>query len=46
MALHAIFVIPNYELYSELARFGNALRIISPEEIRQEFQVFKNAPEP
>lgn len=44
-AKFSIFVIPNYELYSELARFGNALHVVSPENVLQEFQDFKNAPE-
>ncbi|MCW5925087.1 MAG: WYL domain-containing protein [Saprospiraceae bacterium] len=31
----SIKVIPNYEMYSELARFGKSLGVVAPEEVRQ-----------
>lgn len=36
----SIRVIPNYEMYSEMARFGKALSILSPESVRQEKDAF------
>lgn len=36
----SIFVIPNYELYSELMRFGKALSVLAPDTVKQAMHDF------